>query len=420
MAKIVKKIIHICLLVGIAIWCSESMAVVYSIKELWAGKTEKRSITEIRALDIDKNGIKEIAIVCNYTSPIGRYGIDLGSYGYMKIYEWNGKALIQKWDLPEITKSISTSIVTFRDQANLEVGTFSLNMINYKDGEYALVPIEKSMKLSWQNERIFAKGSFVRKDSEDIIVTILSEKRSNYIRFRDAKDPNNILWTSPVLTKGSGAVVFGDFNNDGKIELLLESGYWIYPDGKYFRIIEIENRKKNKYGATLPLFKVVGTSEPGMKYFKSGKTTSKDIDDILYLESSGEPYHFGEYLIKATWAKDKFEYEKILSANKTAKDGEFTDYNKFDLVDIDSDGIDELIVTEGSGKFIPTGEEPKIENYKERILFLKWSGNKYETIFATQKFKGNTQILIDDVIGDGKKEIIVGNAKGEIHIFGQK
>lgn len=404
----------------LVIFYGVSFALNIPAEQIFEKAIEKRPITEMKAVDINKNGIKEIVIVCNYTSPIGKYSIDLGSYGFMKIYEWEGNSLIKKWELSEITKSISTSIVSSGNQEVLQVGTFSLNVLRYKDGKYSLEGINKSIEPQWPNERIFANGSFVKNSSKDIIVTIYAERRNIQIRFRDAKNPSNILWTSPILKKGSGAIVFGDFNKDGKIELLMESGYWVHQDDNSFKIVEIESHKKNKYGTDLPLFKVVGTSDPGIKYFKSGITNNRRDVDIFYLEPSVYPSDFGEHLIKATWIKDKFAYEKILSAKKTAKDGKFTAYNKVDLADIDGDGIDEIIVTEGSGKFVPTEEEPRIEDYKERILMLKWTGQKYETIFATQKFNGNIQTLIDDVTGDGRKDIIVGNAKGEILIFGEK
>ena len=398
--------------------CTDALA--SSIKQLWKGHTEKRAITYLIAIDINKNNIKELVVICNYSSPLEKYALSYQTYGYVKLYEWNGSTLVKKWEYPEITTRPSVSIVKSGNQEFLQVGTFSLNVLRYKDEKYFLEKLNKSMKPYWPNERIFAKGSFAQRSSEDIIVTIYSENRNYHIRFREARNPNTIIWTSPVLRKGSGAIVFGDFNKDGKIELLMESGYWVYPDSKDFKIVDIKSHKKSEYGITLPLFKVVGTSEPGIKYFKSGRTTNKDFDDVFYLEPSPYPYDYGDYLIKTTWKNDRFEYEKILSAKKTTKSGEFMVFKNFDLVDFDNDGLDEIIVTEASGKFVPTEEEPGITDYKERILMLKWNGKKYETVFATQKFKGNTSLLIDDITGNGKKEIVVGNEKGEIYIFGQK
>jgi hypothetical protein len=397
--------------------CIDTFA--FYFNEIWKGHAEKRAITDLKAIDINKNGIKELIVICNYSTPLEKYALSHETYGYIKLYEWNSSTLVKKWGYPEITIRPSASVVEVDDQEFLQVGTFSLNVLHYKNDKYILEELNKSKKPNWPDERIFAKGSFAKKSSKDIIVTIYSENRNYHIRHREARIPNTIIWTSPVLIKGTGAVVFGDFNKDGKIELLMESGYWINLEGKDFKINEIKNYKKNEYGTPLPLFKVVGTSEPGVKYFKSGRTINKDFDDVFYLEPSPYPYDYGEYLIKAMWKKDRFEYEKILSAKKNTKSGEFAVFKNFDLVDLDNDGLEEIIVTEASGKFVPTQDEPGITDYKENILILKWNTKKYEMVFTSHKFKGNTSLLIDDITGDGKKEIIVGNEKGELYIFGQ-
>ncbi len=392
------------LIIIISLIAFYSYAITFSIKEIWNGKTERRAITQLNAIDINKNGIKEVVVVCNYSSPLGKYGIDLGSYGYMKLYEWNGSSLVKKWGHPEITKGITASIVKAGEQEFLEVGTFSLNILNYKDGKYSLEKIEKSMKLSWPNEEPFAKGSFVKRGFEDIIVTGYFEKKNYHIRFREAKKPDHILWTSPILKKGSGMVVFGDFNKDGEIELLLESGYWIYPDGKDFKMVEIKSYRESKYGTMLSLF-----PRDAGKSLKAGRTTSKDFDEIFFIEE----LLYGGPLFKAVWQKDKFEFEEILQSKK------IVGYDNLNLSYIDNDGLDEIIISEIRGDLIETEEEPFIKNRHDVIHILKWDGKEYKKIWTSQARGAITQVLVDDVTGDGKKEIVVGNDKGEIYIFGQ-
>ena len=411
------KTFFLCITISV-IWCANSIATDFLMHELWKGKIVNRKITDMKSIDVDKNGIKELVIISNYSSPLGNYKVKLGSYGKIIIYEWNGNALVKKWEQPEITTSISSTVVSSGDQEYLEIGTFSLNILNYKNGDYFLNPIKKSMALSWPNERILAIGSLVSRGHQDIIVTGYNEGKNYYIRLRDAKNPNYVLWTSLVLRKSSGIAIFGDFNRDGEKELLFEGGFWVYPEGKGFRSVEITSHKKSKYNTVLPLFGAL-SSDSDSVYFKTGETTKKDFDEVFYLEPAAYPYDVGSNLVKAIWKDGRFESENILS-DKSSKNKELIGYKNLYLLDINNDGLDEIILSEVRGDLKSGEEEPEIINRRDVIQIIKWDGRKYKKIWSSQPLGEITQILIDDVTGEGRKEIIVGNAKGEIHIFGQK
>jgi len=113
--------------------------------------------------------------------------------------------------------------------------------------------------------------------------------------------------------------------------------------------------------------------------------------------------------------KDRFDYQEIIFHIVKRAAG----YDNLNLEDIDNDGLDEIILSEIRGDLVRTEEEPYISNRRDVVEVIKWNGKEYKKIWTSKPLGAITQILIDDVTGDGKKEIVVGNEKGEIHIFGQ-
>ena len=87
--------------------------------------------------------------------------------------------------------------------------------------------------------------------------------------------------------------------------------------------------------------------------------------------------------------------------------------------DIDSDGIDEIIVVERTG--VPTWSKEREYHYKDikdYIKILKWDGKKYQVIWVSPPYtKRKVKFLVEDIKNTGKKQLIVFSPFGSIQIW---
>lgn len=380
-----------------------------SFKKLWEAKSENK-IEKIFAIYLDKNKIKEITVLSKCKK--------LGRCEKLELYSWDRGTFVKRWQSSEVQEGIDIKYYDFNNLLLIKIynspnKTIIPYELSYKDGKYELKETENAQIPFLQYENYVTSGSFKKKGDHDVLITSEGglELRLN---IREAKPPYRLLWTSPFkIYKYEGIHVFGDFNGDNKLELLIipyreTEGYWISLNGKEFEVKGIKSYRKSKDNITLPLFPVNAMYPE--KYFQAGRTTSKDFDEICFIDEN----LYGGPLYKAVWQKDRFKIEEILSTKG------ITGYDNLNLADIDNDGLDEIIISEIRGDLVETEEEPFIKNHHDVIHILKWNGKKYKKIWTSQSLSAITQILIDDVTGDGKKEIVVGNEKGEIYIFGQK
>jgi hypothetical protein len=52
------------------------------------------------------------------------------------------------------------------------------------------------------------------------------------------------------------------------------------------------------------------------------------------------------------------------------------------------------------------------------IHVLKWDGKAYQSIWVSPPFKDRgSKVLIDDVLGNGKKQIVVGTGHGTLQVW---
>lgn len=387
-----------------------------SFEEMWKGKAE-HAISKLLSIDLNKNGINVIL----FHSGNKKVGI----------IEWNKNTFVNRWQSPEFKKGSDLLFFDSQDlliikKYNDHIKLFTLYELLYKDGEYLLKEFEGISIPFLQSEKYITSGSFKKKSSKDVIVTTniitYGMKPEGYLFLEESRAPYKLLWTSPFKIFNYGTVpLFGDFDNDKKMELLVilyreTKGYWISTKENGFEVKEIKSHRKSKYSTTLDLFPLY-TSNPG-KYLKAGRTIDRNFDEIFFIDTL-DPYDFGG-LFKAVWHKDRFEFQMLLRAEKLATSKGAIGYGDLNLADIDNDGLDEITVSEIRGDIKETEEEPVIVNRRDVIHILKWNGKEYKNIWTSKSLGAITQILVDDVTGDGKKEIMVGNEKGEIHIFGQK
>ncbi len=385
-----------------------------SFKELWKGNFDYK-IEKLLSIDLNKNGINEILI---------------GRYKNLNLLEWNKDTFINRWQSPEFKRAVDFEYYEFNNfllvkkynPQNKPIIPYKYRPIIphtllYKDGKYVLKEIEETQIPSWQGEKYIISGSFKKRGAHDVIIT--SEKAQEFhLYLREAKPPNKILWKSPFTIYKYGVVpLFGDFDNDKKIELLIAlyketKVYWISPKGKKFETKEIKKTKSHKNTYIFPL----SSSNPE-RYFKTGRSTSKDFDELFFIDALY--YVGGGPLFRAVWQKERFKVQAILIRESLEKDKGGVGYENLNLADIDNDGLDEIIISEIRGDMVQTPEEPRISNRHDVIHILKWNGKEYKKIWTSQSFGAITEVLVDDVTGDGKKDIVVGNEEGEIHIFGQ-
>lgn len=393
--------------------CGSPPFIYGAFKEIWKGKFDNR-IEKLLTIDLNKNGTKEILI--------------LSGYKKLRLFQWDRKTFVKRWEAPNLKDGIDFEYYNFNNfllvkQYDPKDRTITPYALFYKDGNYVLEEIKESRIPSWPDESYVTSGSFKNKDSKDLIITTYCKDRKCYLRFRDVRDTNDILWTSyfsiawkadlPLL---NALPVFGNFRGNKEIELLVipyneEKGYLISQILKSFMVREIISHRKTEDNKTLPLFPLFTRSNE--KNYRVGHSTSKNFDEIFFIEPS-EPFNFGT-LYKSIWNKDRFDFQEIL-------DRGLIGYDNLNLSDIDNDGLDEIILSKIRGDLIGMEEEPSITERRDEINILKWNSKEkeYKKIWTSQSLSAITQILVDDVTGDGKKEIVVGNDKGEIHIFGQK
>ncbi len=411
----IKLIQYFCIV--LLVYCNCSIAAyAASFEEIWKGKAE-HAISKLLSIDLNKDGINEILF--------------LSGDKRLKIIEWDKKIFVNKWQSPEFKKGCDLLYFDFQNlliikKYNDQIKLFTLYELLYKDGEYLFKEFEGISIPFLQSEKYITSGSFKKKGSKDVIVTTniitYGMKPEGYLFLEEAQVPYRLLWTSPFKIFNYGVVaLFGDFDNDKKMELLVllyreTKGYWISHGGNRFEVKEIKSHRKSKYKTTLDLFPLF-PNDPE-KYLKAGRTTDDNFDEIFFIDTL-DPFDFGS-LSKAVWHKDRFEFQMLLPAEKLATGKGVIGYKDLNLSDIDSNGLDEIIVSEIRGDLKEMEEEPDIVNRRDVIHILKWNGKEYKKIWTSMPLGAITQILVDDVTGDGKKEIVVGNEKGQIYIFGQK
>lgn len=102
----------------------------------------------------------------------------------------------------------------------------------------------------------------------------------------------------------------------------------------------------------------------------------------------------------------------------------FLGVGHYQVSDLDGDGRDEVIYVEQTGKRYWEGNaDPRLvyADVKDYIRILRWNGKTYDCVWTSPPYTDHgTKILIDDVKGDGKKQLIVFNMSGTVEIWERK
>ncbi len=187
--------------------------------------------------------------------------------------------------------------------------------------------------------------------------------------------------------------------------------------------IEIEDLDEKAKEDSLFLQKVVSLLEkeiPKHSYahikIKRGDTNKDKKEDVWAIVTEDYKHPEG-YLYQYEWFSDGKSLIKKFVDKKMIFEVMITD--------IDNDGMDEIIegeaILDHSGaEYEGEGPEPILEPTTGKLYILKWDGKIYKEIWQSEEIGGVKTIAVGDVDNDGKKEIVVGDWQGYIHIFHSK
>jgi hypothetical protein len=94
----------------------------------------------------------------------------------------------------------------------------------------------------------------------------------------------------------------------------------------------------------------------------------------------------------------------------------------FSISDIDKDGLDEILFVEQTGvKEFSGHESVHYSNVKDYIHVLKWTGNKYESMWISPPYENRgVKFLVADVERNGRNQLVVMVPSGRIQVWEMK
>jgi hypothetical protein len=409
--------------------------------------------------DLDKNGLQEIVV-----ADFGRFGDKIGEWQRRKspfynlfVLEWDKKELKKKWAKQWDMKKAKTDVEASKYFSAYEakqisawsVGDrvvvetippyFGLEWIGGKfvlkeqQGPYNEAPLVGSWALpwltpacyesfinflSWPRECLIAIRDFSGKGKPKI-VTILEDKvgEKQYkqkIRVRKFEPGFAIEWetTTPMRFVLTDPL---DRLNWKSAELLIRG----------FRTASFYILSQDR-----------GQSTYSLKTIPAQGAWDIELYDLptLYLRSTqkkGVEEYWGYHRVDlSTPERNVFKLllKKVtLKPDRTAFVSEVIDFphhepflgvGYFDLKDIDNDGLDEVILVEETGKPVEGFERFEYVDVKDYIRILKWNGKEYQTMWVGPPMKERgAKVLIEDIKGIGKKQLVVLTGLGTVQIW---
>ncbi len=232
----------------------------------------------------------------------------------------------------------------------------------------------------------------------------------------DWKQPTKVWTFRRASNKGpyqryTHGIGFGDVNNDGRVDLLEARGWWEQPkdwDGKTpWKHHQVGFSRKLRGGAQMYAYDIDGDG---------------DSDVITSLDGHGYGLSWFEQ-VKGEDGKATFR-EHVITGSKPENNGwgvKFSQIHAIDLVDMDGDGLKDIITGKRFWAHGPKGDaEPNAPAvlywFKLRRNGSRKKGGPVSVDFVPHLIHNDsgvgTQVIAGDINGDGKPDVVVGNKKG--------
>jgi hypothetical protein len=200
----------------------------------------------------------------------------------------------------------------------------------------------------------------------------------------------------------------GDINGDGRMDLLEKTGWWQQPDSLDGDVTWIKHD--------------FAFAEAGGAQMYAYDVNGDDLNDII-TSLHGHGYGLAWYEQVRDGNKITFKQHLILSPNADEKinDVQFSQLHALDLVDIDGDGVKDILTGKRYWAHGPKGDpEP---NAPAVLYWFKLTRDNGKATYTPHLIDDNSgvgvQVVAGDITGNGKPDIVIGNKKGSF-LFLQK
>ena len=359
------------------------------------------NVSSFSIFDINKNAINEI--VTSYK-------------GYLNIYEWSNGSFAEKWKSSRYSYLLSSSdrrvkSITINSVSDVYSLRYPVGATVKESFIFYAHPVPKSTDIY---ELYFREGSYHTQKIASAPFTALLETMI-------CDDKTTVIWGSHV-SDGKGNLAAYSWNGVAIAKILPQIGEitGIFAG----QLIHTPNVKRNVLVLSGSINNIYYCDGGRVVATKSNKISlpSPNLNllakgSILGITKTGS---FGElWAIMSPATEDALFYKLYMA--QFQGDG-FSPFKKvdikgvntemitsIDLVDLDGDGIDELVGSElaDTTVVLKDSEGPELNNMSSNIFAAKWDGSKY--VLKWRRWAANVmlkKIIVKDVTGDNQQEII--------------